>query len=146
VTWLSLLTRENKKSFAIKRDETNTEPLSRVNGAPCRNCTPGFIVFRLRSKETMERKNVRERRKEKGMKGWKFSRHHRFALHSRDGQRSSKRFMSHFASIYLPKRQTFARKLPSRLSSWASPCYSLIRFYQHLRILTNVVSPFWKRD
>jgi len=65
--------RENKKSFAIKRDETNTEPLSGVNGASCRNCTLGFIVFRLQPRETTKERKERtkERKRERGRRGGK---------------------------------------------------------------------------
>lgn len=64
--------RENKKSFAIKRDETNTEPLSGVNGVPCRNCAPGFIVFRLpmassgEQRQTKRKYNDSKRGRKKG--------------------------------------------------------------------------------
>lgn len=112
-TWYLSRQRENKKSFAIKRDETNTEPLSGVNGAPCRNCTPGFIVFRLRLSNDEKRKSRIEQAKKGERKEVRLkilSRRHHSPLRSWDGQWGSKRFMSHFASIYLPGRQTFARE------------------------------------
>lgn len=58
----------------------------------------------------------------KGVRLKILSRRHHSPLRSWDGQWGSKRFMSHFASIYLPGRQTFARE-PCRTFFHTPSCY-----------------------
>lgn len=59
----------NKKSFAIKQNETNTEPLSGVNGVLCRNCTGIYCLLsstEQRRKESSDAVKRKEKGREKG--------------------------------------------------------------------------------
>lgn len=64
-------------------------------------------------RQTKRRYSDRERKRDRG--SWKFFPATITTLDLLDGQRGSKRFMSQFASIYLPGRQTFREGASSHL-------------------------------
>lgn len=117
-TWLPP-DNENKKSFAIRRDETNTEPLSRVNGIPCRNCAPGFIVFRLPMASNGKQKEGVEKREEERV-GGKFFRCH---LHVR-----FVRWTMRFKEVHVPLR-FYLSYCKTNFPRW---CFVAPSFIRHL--------------
>lgn len=124
-TWLppdSARIRKVSRSNETKLIQSHYRELTALRAV---NCTLGFIVFRLREKRWREGKGEKER----GKRGGKVENSPVTVVphYIRDGQRGSKRFMSHFAFICLPERQTSARKL-RRAFLHASSHHSSVRF------------------